>query len=549
MRFWLGASLLVALIYGIWGCRESWGEPYEIQDDARQHLFWMQRFLDPELFPQDLIADYFQSVAPWGYTRFYQLFASLGIDPLQLSKLLPIGLGILGTLYGFRLCLQFLPMPFTGFLAALLLNQVFWSHDDLASATPRAFMPPLFLAFLYYLLRRALWPCLVTIVLEGLFYPQYVLVFAGILCLQPVCWQRGVKLTSDREVYRFCLAGLATAILVMLPYLLIASPYGPVITAAAARQLPDFYSQGRGRFFLEDPWTFWLSGNRSGIFPTLKPPILGLGVLLPLLLMGLPRRLLLARYITRKAVVLVQVSIVAFALFFAAHALLFKLHLPSRYTAYTLRFVLTFATALSLSLLLESGLRWLQQQPAKSPRQVFVWGITLCLSTVLLLYPAYAEGFPNTGYEKGRAVALYEFLAEQPKDILVASLLKEADNLPSFAKRSVLVAPEYQIPYHVGYANRFRQRAIDLIQAQYTLNSDQLRQFIQTYGIDFWLIDRNSFKADTFQNQWIRQYPAAITTAIANLKQAKPIVQQRVNRCTVLQDKEWRLLRAECLVD
>ncbi|WNZ24489.1 hypothetical protein HJG54_17595 [Leptolyngbya sp. NK1-12] len=557
LRFWLGASLLVAVGYGIWGCQTAWWGQYVVQDDARQHLFWLRRFLDPELFPQDLIADYFQSVAPWGYTLFYRMFAAVGIDPIWLGKGLPLVLGVLATLYGFRVCMQLLPIPFTGFLAAVLLNQVFWSHDDLASATPRAFMPLFFLAFLDYLMRRALWPCLVTIGLEGLFYPQYVLVFAGILCLQPLRWQNGLRLTQSRQEYRFCLAGLLTALLVLLPYGLITSPYGPVITAAVAKQLPDFAPDGRGRFFLSDPWMFWLSGNRSGIFPTLKPPLLGLGLLLPVML-GLAhlskfmrQQLRPTRHITANLRVLVHIVVVALMLFGVAHLLLFYLHLPSRYTAYTLRLVLVFATAINLTLCLEAGLRWLQQYqqyPASWPRQMLVWGLILGFGGLLWLYPTYAENFPHTGYRTGTAKALYQFLAQQPKDSLVASLLKEADNLPTFAQRSVFVAPEYAVPYHIGYATQFRQRAIDLIQAQYTSDLATLRWFIETSGVDFWLVDANSFNPAALP-QWIRQYPRALQAALDNLKHAPPLVQQRLNACTVLQERDLRLLQAACLLE
>lgn len=547
LRFWFSASLLIAVVYGIWGTQEAWNRDYTVQDDARQHVFWMQRFGDADLFPNDLIADYFQSVAPWGYLHFYQGFAGIGVDPLWLSKLLPVVLGVLATVYGFKLCLQFLPMPLAGFIAALLLNQVFWSHDDLASATPRAFMPLLFLAFLYYLVRRALLPCLITIVLEGLFYPQYVLVFAGILCLQCLQWQQHrLKLRQFSEL-KFCLAGLGVACLVMLPYVVLASPYEPVITAAEAKQLPDFYPQGRARFFLPNPWLFWLSGNRSGIFPTFKPPLIGVGLLLPLLLRW-PRRLVLVRSVTSHIRLLGQIVVVAMSLFLAAHALLFKLHLPSRYTAYTLRFVLVFAAALSLTLLLEAGLRGLQQ--LTGAKRSSVWGLIVAGTAALVFYPFYLNdtGFPNTGYERGKAGPIYDFLRQQPKDTLVASLSQEADNLPTFAQRSVLVAAEYAVPYHVGYANPFRQRAVDLIQAQYTQDPAQLQQFIQTYNIDYWLIDQDAFDADALKREWIRQYPEALDRAIANLKQGKPIVQRRSSQCTVLQVKEWRLLQAQCLV-
>jgi len=550
VQFWLMASLLVALLYGLLGLQTTWGSD-AVADDARQHLFWMRRWLDPELFPHDLIADYFQSVAPWGFTAFYRLFALLRIDPLALSQVLPLGLGLLATGYGFRVCLQLLPIPFAGFIAALLLNQLFWSHDDLASATPRAFMLPLFLAFLDYLMRQAFWPCLGVILLEGLFYPQYVLVFAGILCLRLWHWRQGVNrglvFTHDHSEWGVCLAGLSICLLTLLPYLLDLSPYGPVIRTAEARSLPDFGPAGRARFWLENPWQFWLLGNRSGLFPTFKPPMLGLGLLLPLLLC-LPRRFPLVRYMMPNLAILGQIIAVAGALFLAAHALLFRLHLPSRYTAYTLRYVLVFAAALAFMLVVEGGLRWLQQLPVQFSRQLLVWGSMLSMSSLLLLYPIYAEGFPNTGYERGRAPALYAFLSTQPKDTLVASLLKEADNIPTFAKRSVLVAPEYAVPYHKGYAEQFRQRAQDLIQAQYTLDAAVLRRFIQTYGVAVWLIDQESFEAKHLENQWIRQYPVALNAALDNLARGQPILEQQQAICSVLAEKSWKLLAADCLL-
>jgi hypothetical protein len=544
-KFWFSLSLLVALGYGLWGTAEAWDTPYRIPDDGRQHLFWMQRFVDPELFPNDLIADYFQAVSPPGFTLFYRLFALLGIHPLLLSKVLPVGLGVLATIYGFRVCLQLLPVPLSGFIATLLLNQVFWAHDDLASATPRAFMPLLFLAFLDYLMRQQWWPCLVVILLEGLVYPQYVLVFAGLLGLQLFYWKQGQFRMVPFSESRFYLAGLATAVLVLLPYLMRDFPYDPVISVTEAQQLPEFGPAGRAQFFLTDASLFWLSGNRSGLFPTFKPPLMGLGLLLPGLL-ALPRSFPLGRSASSKVRILLQITTVALILFCAAHALLFQLHLPSRYTTYTLRFVLVFAAALSLTILLEAGLRSLSR--AFWPQRLLIGTVMISLTSLLGFYPACTSHFPHTSYERGRATALYQFLVQQPKDTVVASLLKEANNLPSFAQRSVLVAPEYAVPYHLGYAIPFRQRTLALIQAQYTHDRAVLRQFVATYSVDFWLINRSSFQADQIDRGWIRQYPAAVRMAEAELRQGKPIVQQRQSDCTVLQHPNWQLLDAACLV-
>ena len=69
-RLW-NLSLSISLGFAVFCCylalREGFSSQWVVQDDARQHVFWMLRYLDPQLFPDDLIADYFQSVAPVGY--------------------------------------------------------------------------------------------------------------------------------------------------------------------------------------------------------------------------------------------------------------------------------------------------------------------------------------------------------------------------------------------------------------------------------------------------------------------------------------------------
>ncbi|WP_052128956.1 hypothetical protein [Neosynechococcus sphagnicola] len=163
--FWLLLSLSFPVIYGILGLQQAFGSPYVINDDARQHLVWMQRFLDPGLFPQDWIADYYQSIQPPGFLAFYQGMAHLGCNPLWVAKILPPILALVTTVYCYGVTVQILPVPVAGFIASLLLNQRLFMTDDLFSATSRAFLYPLFLACLYYLLRRSLGPMLVALAL------------------------------------------------------------------------------------------------------------------------------------------------------------------------------------------------------------------------------------------------------------------------------------------------------------------------------------------------------------------------------------------------
>jgi len=542
VRFWFWVSLAIALAYLIPVLHEAFSSPYMVQDDARQHIFWMARFTDPDLFPNDLIADYFQSVAPWAYTLLYRGAIGLGLSPLLLSKLIPPVLALLSTGLVYRLSLQLLPIPFAGALAALLTNQLLWFHDDLASASPRAFMVPIFLAFLYALLKRQVGWSLAMMVLQGLFYPQYVFVFSGLLVLQLVQWREGrLRWSGDRPTWMLSLSGLVVAFLVLLPFALSTSEFGPIITRPEALQLPEFYPGGRSVFFNDDPLAFWLNGMRSGLFPTLNPPIIGVGILLPLLL-RYPQRFPLVQRL-RNLSLLGQLPLVAIALFVAAHLLLFRLHLPSRYTAYTLRFTLLLAATCTLVVLLDAALRSLQTH-----RGTWRWGAIALVSLFILVYPLTDSRFPRTNYTEAKLPETYRYLAEQPTSIRVASLLRDADPIPTFSHRSVVVSREFTIPYHVGYATQMRERAIALIEAQYALRPVPLIQAIRTYGITHWLIDDRSFDPAAIQKSWIRQYPEALTPALQNLTTGTPLLAQIAPRCQVMEERDRRLLDARCVI-
>ena len=106
--------MLYALACASLALRQAFADEYVLADDVRQHVFWMFRFIDPKLFPNDPIADYFQSIAPPGFVALYRFFATLGIDPLLASKLIPFGLGLLTAGFLFGAALRILRSPAIG---------------------------------------------------------------------------------------------------------------------------------------------------------------------------------------------------------------------------------------------------------------------------------------------------------------------------------------------------------------------------------------------------------------------------------------------------
>lgn len=556
-RFWITLSLTVAVVYGILGLQQAFSSPYVVQDDARQHVFWMQRFLEPQLFPNNLIANYFQAVAPSGYTILYRLMAGIGVEPLVFNKFLPLLLTLVTTGYCFKFTLQIIPVPIAAFISSLLLNQTLWSYDDLVSATPRAFVYPLLLAFWYYCLRRSLLPCLGALALQGLFYPQTVFISAGILILQLFKWEGGrIHWSQKRGDYQFCLSGLVVAFLVMLPYALTTSEFGSIVTATQARNMPEFLPGGRTTFFEDNFWDFWLNGDRSGILPRREslPILLYAAFLLPLLL-RYPAQFPLSRRVTPGVILFPQTLLVSLSLFFVAHALLFKLHLPSRYTQHSFRLILSLAAGIALTILLDGIFHWVgqttQSRLYKVGSRSLALGFATFVGVLLIGYPSFVEEFPKTAYKQGNAPELYEFFASQPQDSLIASLSREADNLPTFSGRSILVSREYAIPYHQGYYQPFRQRVVDLLMAQYSTDLADVQNVIKKYEIDFWLLDRSAFTPDYLaNNNWLQQYQPIATEALTQLQQGKiPVLATMMERCTVLQTEETVVLQADCLLE
>ena len=558
--FWFSLSITFAVVYGLLAFKEGFSSEWIVQNDARRHVFWMLRFVDPELFANDLIANYFQSVAPIGYTSLYRLAAAMGINPLVFNKFLPPVIGIICTYYCFSLCQRIFPVPFACFLSSLILNQIIWMQDAVISGTPKAFAYPLLLAFLYYLSKRSFFPCIATIALFGAFYPQGIFLCTGMLILQLFYWQ-GVSLrfSQNFDDYYFLVMGLGVAVAVLLPYALHISEFAPIITVKQAKQLPEFSPQGKLAFFQDNWYEFYITGGSSGIIPNslLTPAITVFGFLLPILGKFRQRFPLIAK-IKPDIVLLPKFILASLIMFVTAHIFLFRLYLPSRYTDYSFRIILAIATGIALSTIMDTLLNRLHTVISPNlikfnliGQKIFVLIFLIAIAIALLFYPSFIDNFPGTLYQTGAIPNLYEFLQKQPKDTLIASLIADTDNIPTFAQRSILVGREYAVPYHWGYYAPFRQRVIDLIKNQYTINPNQLRQFIRRYGIDLWIVENSSFTpAYLDDNSWFKQYQPVTQEAINSLRQGKlPVLLKNKGSCTVFEQDRFTVIATKCLLD
>jgi hypothetical protein len=550
--FWLGLSLCFTVFYGFLALQIAFASDYVVQDDARQHIFWMSRFIDPELFNNDLIADYYESVSPWGVKTLYQGVANLGIEPHLFNKFLPGILALVVTVFSFAVSLELLPIPFGAFMTALLFSQNVWGKQGTISGTARDFAYPLFFIFIYFWLKRSLWGVCLALFLTSLFYPPMILIFAGALFWQLWRFPGFIpRLVVERQVYLFSCISLVVAFILLVPYVLTSGEYGPTVTLEQARNIPQFYDGGRTSFFSDNLWNYWVKNMRSGMIidEVLIPYIAAIGFFFPWL-SKYPQRFKLLTKINPKISYLQDLLVASFGWFFMAHATLFKLYLPSRYVAKSLRVTVILGASLTLLVLLEAVLSWAINQPKSQIKSLTAQSATALLIIILVGYPFMRKEFLDTGYVTGSHPELYQFIAKQSKDTLVASLTEEADNLASFTNRSVLSSREHAIPYHLGYFLPLRKRIFALIEAQYTPDLALVQNFLKHYGVDLWLIEKDSFNVSYLaDNRWLTDQQPITQETIKKLEQGvRPAIALLQDSCSVFQDDQYNLLESACIL-
>ncbi|ELS00846.1 hypothetical protein Xen7305DRAFT_00005470 [Xenococcus sp. PCC 7305] len=498
-----------------------------------------------------------------------------------MAKILPPILGLITSIYVYLFTLEILPIGICGFFSSLFITQLIWLNDDLVSATPRAFLYPLFAAFLYYLSQNKLIPCLVLMLLQGLFYPQLLLIEVTIITL--VLFENNgnflikllphskIKTKIKREPFcryakryplglpsAFCLRwwilGLIVTAIALYPITQKAAELATVVSAQQMQQMPEFNLDGRSPFFGGGWLDYWFTGS-SGLNLPIFPTIIWLGVALPWLL---KTKLPVINLITQKIAILKQITIASLLMFLLAHLLLPRLHLPSRYTYHSLRFVLAIATSIVITILFDLGKTWVRKKIRANKSLTLSEKIKITLITLfsfaIIIVPAvpyvFIYGFQN--WRVGTNSEIYEYLAEQPKDIIVASLSKEINNIPAFTQRSILVGEEFALAYHPSYYNQVQQRVIALIQAQYSPDIEVLKSLIQQYDVDYLLLDNTAFTTEyLLDNNWLMNSSWSDVTrnAIADLESgSSPILLEFVKPCSVLSTEDFNLLNIDCVL-
>ncbi|OLN26682.1 hypothetical protein DVDV_2527 [Desulfovibrio sp. DV] len=248
---WLLVSLCSLVVYAL-AHRLGLASPSVVNDDVRQQLFWMARWLDPALYPSDFLSDYAAAYVPAGVKALYfGAAAGFGLDPLWFSKILTGALFLVLALALFGLGAT-LEGPILGWFAASMAWLMPYFLKNISGGLSRAFAGPLLALFLLAWMRRSGRGMAWVLLLEAATIPYIAILCAGCACLDALLARltdRPAAPFPARPVHGLVLAAAGAAVFGM-NHAMAAQGYGPLVGRAGLAAGVEFYRcRPAGAFF------------------------------------------------------------------------------------------------------------------------------------------------------------------------------------------------------------------------------------------------------------------------------------------------------------
>jgi hypothetical protein len=533
-----GEGLLVVLVSALATLHAEWrivsdGRVY--QTDAQIHEFWMRGFQDSALFDDPLTNALLETgYSPPGFRALYWL-ASQVLDPVFFGELLPLVLQPLSVWLVFRIVRDHVDWRPAAWLGAALFL-VPWDIHRFSGGHPRAFGQAIVLLTVFLLMRRRNLAAALVPALGLLLYPPASLTALAVVLL--AVFDRGQRLLVDRSRAAWAALSVVSVGAAAIATRLLTGPSQELLTAAQAREYPEFGPRGQMHFFASSTLDY-LKQNYSGFALQDSGSILAVAALF--LLLVRPRNASLLR---REVWCMPIASLALFAL---AHALLFRLYLPHRFTYALLPFfciaiavlfrptveawsdrarpslvaaaMLPFALALvavtvfplgpqlSLSgyaswlregswhvlaglvagLLLAAAL-WAGRTRGNRGRGLAA-AVTVLSGAVLVAQVAFAGGGDSPGVKRCRA-EVYGYLRTLPEDAVIAGDPVDLDCVPIAARRAVVISRKLYQPWEIDYFEMIRDRMFNTVRAYYGASAAALVELRTRYGSDYLLVRR-----------------------------------------------------------
>lgn len=460
------------------------GDPWTVHDDARQVVYQARLATRSPALAADPNAHQAQLYVP---TLLAALYRGLGawVDPLTLTKLLPLALSPLLAALVFRVAVRRGGLA-GGVLASLLVTLHAWSRwpPQWGAGDAGEWLAVLQAGALAGLDGGRYAAVGALTVLAAHLYPPAFLILAatagGVVAIEVVAAlvaRRRSPLAPDATRTRrlrplaWLIGGVAVggALLLARAVALDGGEAGRLFTLAEARSMVEFSPRGRSPLFFDDPWRSF-SNDRSGL--ALDHPTLALLAIALLAAVAAARR---ARRPSRSALVMLGAGI---ALWLVSREWVF-LYQPVRFVVVTLPLVAALGAGANLAAAIER---------ARTPTARATVGAMAAAAIVAFyaprLYASHVTASPP---------ALYEALRATPPDALIAGPPLTLDFVPPFAERRVVVSDEMMPPMFVRRYDTVRTLMSEMLTAYTAADAGDVDRFCAARGVSHWVVDLDDF--------------------------------------------------------
>jgi len=475
--------ILISLAVGTYAHWPTLTNEYIIvDDDVMQHTYWMDKFHDPELFQNDIYAEYANFYLPLGFKAVYYV-GTIFFDQKLFGKILAIILYVVSGVYLFYLGKK-MGNNYTGLLLFLLFICFPIHLDRFFGGQFRAFAFPLLITFIYYLIQLRLNACVIIMLLMALLYPPALLIAYVTLFLFLLLEKKGLKDSTPWVGY----------VRIFLPLTVFL-----IFLCAKNFTKPEFLGSLTGIEVI----TANIESIVYGRSPNL--PVKGIGVMIKDFIGGhqlLPVSLVLfclsgLYYFNMKNQSFLRSYKMVISLFFSSIILyqisillLIKLYLPIKYVRYSFPLVGLFIIILSAGFLID------RIRPVAAKIIVFI----AIIGTAWFYHGDSINRItPNVDQTKYRG--LYRYISKLPKNITIAADPDMSDYISTFSRRKTFLKYELSYPWFENYAKLIEKRIMDFYQAYYSENLIDIYMFCKKNDIDFIVFNRNDYNAGYFQSK------------------------------------------------
>jgi hypothetical protein len=125
----------------------------------------------------------------------------------------------------------------------------------------------------------------------------------------------------------------------------------------------------------------------------------------------------------------------------------------------------------------------------------------------------------------------------------------DADSVPAFSGRRVLINREYALAYHLGFYRQVEQRTRDVVDAYYADSLPQLRDLTTRYGVSVYLVNRAAFDPAVAVDAWAGSFAPYTSEVLWGVERGRRFaLEDAARRCGALTEQDVTVVPAACLL-